>query len=124
KAAKRLYIIRTLKRSGMTADDLLTIYIALIRSVLEYCCPAQFEESFENNLPKFIIQRAGPFLRIFTEEDSNGRWWRNEKGTFFWGGGYCAQRTWSATSRLLLVLIFNLCSYAGYVFSLEAGYNQ
>ena len=38
KASKRLYIIRTLLRGGVPAEDLLTIYFALIRSVLEYCC--------------------------------------------------------------------------------------
>ncbi len=38
KASKRLYIIRTLRRGGVPAEDLLTIYFALIRSVLEYCC--------------------------------------------------------------------------------------
>ena len=52
KAAKRLYIIRTLKRSGMTADDLLTIYIALIRSVLEYCCPV-----WHTNLPSYLSEQ-------------------------------------------------------------------
>ncbi len=36
KASKRLYIIRTLQRGGVPAEDLLTIYFALIRSVLEY----------------------------------------------------------------------------------------
>ena len=38
KASKRLYIIRTLRRGGVPTEDLLTIYFALIRSVLEYCC--------------------------------------------------------------------------------------
>ncbi len=38
KASKCLYIIRTLRRGGVPAEDLLTIYFALIRSVLEYCC--------------------------------------------------------------------------------------
>jgi hypothetical protein len=53
KAAKCLYIIRTLKRSGMTADDLLTIYIALIRSVLEYF--AQFGTC--TNLPSYLSEQ-------------------------------------------------------------------
>ena len=38
KAAKRLHVIHTLKKSGMPPDDLLTIYITPICSVLEYCC--------------------------------------------------------------------------------------
>ena len=39
KASKRLYIIRVLKRSGMSLEDLISICIALVRSVLEICCP-------------------------------------------------------------------------------------
>jgi hypothetical protein len=38
KASKRLYIIRILRRGGVPVEDLLSIYFALIRSVLEYCC--------------------------------------------------------------------------------------
>ena len=38
KAFKRLHIIRVLRRGGVSAADLLVIYVALIRSVLEYCC--------------------------------------------------------------------------------------
>ena len=56
-AAKRLYIILytyILKRGGMTADDLLTIYIALIRSVLEYCCPV-----WHTNLPSYLSEQIG-----------------------------------------------------------------
>jgi hypothetical protein len=52
KAAKRLYNIRTLKRRGMTTDELLTIYIALIRSVLEYCCPV-----LHTNLPPHLSEQ-------------------------------------------------------------------
>ena len=38
KASKRLYIIRVLRRGGVNAADLLVIYVALVRSVLKYCC--------------------------------------------------------------------------------------
>ena len=38
KASKRLHILRVLRRGGVPAEDLLAIYCALIRSVLEYCC--------------------------------------------------------------------------------------
>ena len=38
KASKRLFIIRTLRCGGVPTEDLLTIYFALIRPVLEYCC--------------------------------------------------------------------------------------
>ena len=39
KASKRLHILRVLEHSGAPPHDLLRVYIALIRSVLEYCCP-------------------------------------------------------------------------------------
>ena len=44
KASKRLHILRVLKRggvppAGVPPADLLKVYFALIRSVLEYCCP-------------------------------------------------------------------------------------
>ena len=41
KASKRLHIIRVLRRGGVSAADLLVIYVgnvALVRSVREYCC--------------------------------------------------------------------------------------
>ena len=37
KAAKRLHSIRVLRQSGLSSDELISIYIALIRSILEYC---------------------------------------------------------------------------------------
>ena len=39
KASKRLYALRTLKRSGVPAKDLRTIYCSFIRPVMEYACP-------------------------------------------------------------------------------------
>ena len=39
KASKRLHIIRVLRNAGVPPQDLVKIYIALIRSILEYCCP-------------------------------------------------------------------------------------
>ena len=39
KASKRLHILRVLKRGGVPPADLLKVYFAFIRSVLEYCCP-------------------------------------------------------------------------------------
>ena len=38
KASKRLHILRALRRGGIPPHDLITIYYALIRSMLEYCC--------------------------------------------------------------------------------------
>ena len=39
KASKRLYIVYQLLRAGVSSSDVLTVYCALIRSVLEYCAP-------------------------------------------------------------------------------------
>ena len=39
KASKRLHILRVRKRCGVPPADLLKVYFALIRSVLEYFCP-------------------------------------------------------------------------------------
>ena len=38
KASKRLHNIRVLRRGGVIIADLVAIYVALVRSVLEYCC--------------------------------------------------------------------------------------
>ena len=48
KASKRLCIIRILCRNGVPVEYLIEIYFALIRSVLEYCCPV-----WHNALPLF-----------------------------------------------------------------------
>ena len=39
KASKRLHTLCVLKCGGVSPADLLKVYFALIRSVLEYCCP-------------------------------------------------------------------------------------
>ena len=39
KASKRLYALRSLKKSGVQPSDLVGIYCAPIRSVLEYAAP-------------------------------------------------------------------------------------
>ena len=46
KASKRLHILRVLSRGGVPASDLTKIYYALIRPVLEYCCPV-----WSNSIP-------------------------------------------------------------------------
>lgn len=38
-ASKRLHVLRVLIRCGIPSSDLLHIYFALVRSVLEYYCP-------------------------------------------------------------------------------------
>ena len=50
KASKRLHILRVRKRCGVPPADLLKVYFALIRSVLEYCCPV-----WHNALPVKLL---------------------------------------------------------------------
>ena len=52
KASKRLYIIRALRRNGVPVEDLIEIYFALIRSVLEYCCVV-----WHNALPAYLAEQ-------------------------------------------------------------------
>ena len=39
KAGKRLYILYQLKRAGNTQTDLVSVYVSVVRPVLEYQCP-------------------------------------------------------------------------------------
>ena len=39
KPKKRLYALRTLKKSGLTITQLVQVYCSIVRSVLEYGCP-------------------------------------------------------------------------------------
>ena len=49
KASKRLHIIRVLRRGGVITADLVAICVALVRSVLEYCCVV-----WHNALPAYL----------------------------------------------------------------------
>jgi len=68
KASKRLHILRVLRRGGVDSKDLVTIYISLIRSVLEYCCavwhhsiPAYLSEDLER-VQKRALRIISPSL--------------------------------------------------------------
>ena len=52
KASKRLHILRVLKRAGVPPVDLVTIYSALVRSVLEYS-----SVFWATCLPRFLIDQ-------------------------------------------------------------------
>ena len=39
RALKRIYVIRRLKSAGCASDDLIYVYVLLIRSILETACP-------------------------------------------------------------------------------------
>ena len=47
-----LYIVRILRRNGVPVEDLIEIYFAIVRSVLEYCCPV-----WHNALPLYLAER-------------------------------------------------------------------
>ena len=49
KAAKRLYLLRQLKRAGIAPSHLVLFYCSVIRSVLEYAC-----QVFHCNLPLYL----------------------------------------------------------------------
>ena len=49
KATKRLYLITQLKRAKVPIEDIIQIYCACIRSILEYASPV-----FHNSLPKYL----------------------------------------------------------------------
>jgi hypothetical protein len=57
KASKRLYILRVLRRSGILSADLLSIYNALIRPVLEYAC-AVWHTSLPQYLANKLVERV------------------------------------------------------------------
>ena len=45
KAGKRVYMLYQLKRAGISQNDLVKMYVSIIRPVLEYACPS---------LPKYL----------------------------------------------------------------------
>ena len=51
KASKRFHILRVLLRGGVEINHLITIYTALIRSLLEYCCVV-----WHHALPSYLSQ--------------------------------------------------------------------
>ena len=53
KASKRLYALRILKRSGAPANDLITVFCAFIRPVLEYASPVR-----HYTLPQFLADQV------------------------------------------------------------------
>ena len=49
KAGKRIYMLYQLKRAGVNQADLVTIYISVVRPVVEYACPV-----WHTNLPIYL----------------------------------------------------------------------
>ncbi|KAK2187886.1 hypothetical protein NP493_151g00004 [Ridgeia piscesae] len=50
KAGKRLYMLYQLMRAGITQKDLVSVYVSVVRSVLEYACPV-----WHINLPQYLF---------------------------------------------------------------------
>ena len=46
---KRIYMLYQLKRAGVNQTDLVTIYISVVRPVVEYACPV-----WSTNLPVYL----------------------------------------------------------------------
>ena len=49
KEGKRIYMLYQLKRAGVNQADLITIYISVVRPVVEYACPV-----WNTNLPIYL----------------------------------------------------------------------
>ena len=49
KAGKRVYMLYQLKRAGISQNDLVKIYVSIIRPVLEYACPV-----WSTSLPTYV----------------------------------------------------------------------
>ena len=49
KTRKRVYMIYQLNRAGINQNDLIRIYVSVIRPVVEYACPV-----WHTNLPKYL----------------------------------------------------------------------
>ena len=63
KANKRLFALRTLKKSGLTIMQLVQVYCSIVRSVLEYACPVW------EALPKYLDDaiesvQKGPYASL------------------------------------------------------------
>ena len=49
KAGKRFYMLYQLKRAGITQKDLVSVYVTVVRPILEYACPV-----WHTNLPQYL----------------------------------------------------------------------
>ena len=59
KAGKRLYMLYQLKRAGITQKDLVSVYVSVVRPVLEYACPV-----WHTNLPNICLT----ILKLYKKE--------------------------------------------------------
>ena len=66
KATKRLFVLRTLKRVGLSTNDLVLVYCSIVKSIVEYASPVwaaiplyldELIESVQRNALKIIFGR-------------------------------------------------------------------
>ena len=71
KASKRLYLIRVHKRAGVPPLHLVTIYNALVRSVLEYACPvwSNSPQQYLNQKVEKVQKRAMRIIHPYISYD-------------------------------------------------------
>ena len=71
KASKWLYVIRVLKRARVPPPHLVTIYNALVRSVLEYACPVWSNSLHPclNQKVEMVQKRAMRIIYPYTSYD-------------------------------------------------------
>ncbi|XP_028414247.1 uncharacterized protein LOC114537304 [Dendronephthya gigantea] len=69
KASKHLYLLRQLKRAGLSVDDMKAFYCSVVRSVLEYCCQL-FHRNFPNYLSNDLERIQKRALRIIFPHQS------------------------------------------------------
>ena len=60
KARKRMYMIYQLKRAGINQNDLIRMYVSVIRPVVEYACPV-----WHTNLLKYISDNIEIILKRY-----------------------------------------------------------
>ena len=58
KARKRVYMINQLKRARLNQNDLIRIYVSVIRPVVEYACPV-----WHTNVPKYLSDNTEKILK-------------------------------------------------------------
>ena len=66
KASKRICSIRVLKRSGVPPQDLIHIYLTLIRPVLEYCCAVWYFRAYLKRSRRSKKVLCASCFQIFT----------------------------------------------------------
>ena len=74
KCSQRLYLMRLLKRMGMDSEGLKTFYVANIKSVITYACPAWYNLLSDNDKTRLErIQRSATRIMLPFSDDYEQR---------------------------------------------------